>query len=192
MRSFEERKKEIYKRSTIKLNKIKKRKKILYTILPCFILIICMPYIIAVSRQKNSEDLAPIEEGVLDIIENDSFVISLSISCDNSVLKTHTDEDLMLKFADILKLTSIDKIDKTEQNAEDYIGEAEEDVNAEFVTPDDSGISKTYDILLEYNNGTVVEYMLKGNTIYNKSDNTVIAQLDEIQLKEFCELLYIK
>ena len=95
MRSFEERKIEIIKVSEKKIKKIKRRKKILYTILPCFVFILCLPYLFAVSQQKNSEDLAPVEDGVSDTDKNSVYVVSLGVSCEDYNFKKYTNCSLI-------------------------------------------------------------------------------------------------
>lgn len=193
MRSFEERKTEIFKRSEEKIKKIKKRNRIIYTLIPCFVLILCLPYFISIAQQKNSEDLAPNEDSSLDFIENDIFVVSISVSSGDSFFKNYDNENTIKQFTNLLLQKNTDDGNKDDVSSNDFVVENEDDfIKVENVTPDSSAVLKVYDISLSFNDGTIIEYKLVGNTVYNKHTDTVITKLTEGQLKELLELIDIK
>ena len=190
MRSFDERKTEIFKRSEEKIKKIKTRNRIIYTIIPCFVLTLCFPYFVMNMQQKNSEDLAPNEDSSVDFIENSIYVISVSVSSNDNFLKNYDNEETIKQFTNLLLKNNTEDGNKDEQSSNDFVVENEDDFTiVESVTPDSSEVSKVYDISLEFNDGTVIDYKLFGNTIYNQTLDTVITNLTEGQLKKILELI---
>ena len=190
MRSFDERKSEIFKRSEEKIKKIKKRNRIIYTIMPCFVFILCLPYFFMNMQQKNSEDLAPIEDSSVDFIENDIYVVSISVSSADNFFKKYDNEETIKQFTNLLIPNNTDDGNKDKHEVDDFVVENEDDfTKVESVTADSSEVSKVYDISLELNDKTVIDYKLVGDTIYNKTLDTVITNLTEGQLKNILELI---
>ena len=144
-------------------------------------------------QQKNSEDLAPNEDSSLDFIENDIFIVSISVSSGDSFFKNYDNENTIKEITKLLLQNNTDDGNKDEQSGNDYVVENEDDfIKVENVTSDSSVVLKIYDISLSFNDGTVIDYKLIGNTVYNKHTHTVITKLTEGQLEKLLELIDIK
>ncbi len=176
MRSFDERRAEIFRRSGERIKKRKKAKRIMLTCIPLFVCVILWSVVLL--GQQNKSSFTSDSATNTNTYFEDDCAPPPAVYTAVEVLEQDKADGYYKKTDEPLKIDKINKfieavVEASKTVADDYTDQIQSETDANDATK-----STSYEIKFIMTNGSTKSFVLNGNKLLSKADNAVYSLSD--------------